>query len=196
MALENSPVKRKIAEKEIGLTESSVGSSPFAQRTGLAVGVATGTLVGAAVGKAVKHTNGSAVTGAAIGAVAGGLLVSSLHRQRSETVPDLTHITGYLQQHLGYRTTAYLTGVDDAELVDRWIQGIASPEGLPAERLRSAFEATRHLVEAYDAQTARSWFLGMNPTFDDVAPAKILREGRDSQVLEDVVLAAQEFAEN
>jgi hypothetical protein len=179
-------VKRKIAAKGVGRSEVP----------GLAVSVAAGTLVGATVGKVVKRTNGSAMTGAAVGAVAGGLLGKRALSKRRQTASDLAQIADYVKQHLGFRTTAYLTGVDDAELVDRWVEGSVQPEPLPAERLRSAFEATRHLVEAYDAQTARSWFLGMNPTFDDVAPAQILREGRDSQAWEDVVLAAQEFAEN
>lgn len=180
-------MKKKIAERGVELSESS----------GLAASVAAGTLVGAAVGKAVgkvvKRTNGSTATGAAVGAVAGGLLrLRTLRKAPS----DLAQVAGYVQQHLGYRTTAYLTGVDDAETVNRWIEGSILPEQLAAQRLLSAFEATRHLVEAYDAQTARSWFLGMNPSFDDVAPAQVLREARDAQAWEDVVLAAQEFAEN
>jgi hypothetical protein len=178
-------VKRKVAEKDAGRSRVP----------GLAMSVAAGTLLGATVGKVVKRTNGSAVTGAAVGAVAGGFL-GKRALKRNQAALDLAQVAGYVRQHLGYRTTAYLTGVDDTELVGRWAEGLAQPEPLPAERLRSAFEATRHLVEAYDDQTARSWFLGMNSTFDDVAPAKILREGRDSQAWEDVVLAAQEFAEN
>jgi hypothetical protein len=178
----DNTVERKIAENKIEATERSVESSTLAPRKGLV---------------------GATLMGAAIGAVAGGLLRTALRSSRHERHAgildldlELTQIAGYVQKHLGYQTTAYLTGVDDDELVSRWIAGTALPDGLPAQRLRSAFKATRHLVEAYDAPTAESWFLGMNPTFDDVAPVEILREGRDSQALEDVVLAAQEFAEN
>ena len=174
-------MKRKIAEKGVR-----------SEGTGLAVSVAAGTLVGATVGKVVKRTNRSAVTGAAVGAVAGGVAF----RIRRRPTKDLAQIAGYVKQHLGYRTTAYLTGVDDAELVHCWTEGTALPEELPAQRLRSAFEATRHLVEAYDAQTARSWFMGMNPGFDDEAPARVLRHGRNPGAWEEVVLAAREFAEN
>src|SRR6185436_15258901 len=121
---------------------------------------------------------------------AGFLLGNALSTGQREAQPELPQMVGYLQQHLGYRTTAYLSGTDDAELVSRWIKGDTLPDELSTQRLRSAYEATRCLVKAYDAQTARGWFLGMNPHFDDTAPARVLRESRSSQPLEDVILAA------
>ncbi|MEA2560079.1 MAG: hypothetical protein QOH06_1583 [Acidobacteriota bacterium] len=63
------------------------------------------------------------------------------------------------------------------------------------QRLRSAHEATRCLVHIYDAQTARSWFMGMNPDFNDEAPARVLRYSQNPDTWEDVILAARAFAE-
>jgi hypothetical protein len=102
-------------------------------------------------------------------------------------------LVAYLKMNLGLRTTAYLSGVDDVGLVGRWGQGDVLPDELPMQRLRSAYRATRCLVEAYDAQTARSWFMGMNPGFDDEAPARVLRHGRSPGAWEEIVLAAREF---
>ncbi len=100
----------------------------------------------------------------------------------------------YLRSHLGAPTTAYLSGADDAVVVDRWIEG-ESPDDVRWRRLQHAYEATRCLVEAYDDTTARSWFLGMNPGLSEESPARLLRNSRDSRILQDVVLAAREFAE-
>ena len=155
----------------------------------VAAGMAAGGIVGAVLGKAVGRTNGSAVAGAAIGAVAGGALL------RPNPAFEVPELVTYLQMNLGPRTTAYLSGVDDVGLVGRWGQGDVLPDDLPMQRLRSAYLATRCLVEAYDAQTARTWFMGMNPGFDDEAPARVLRDGRSPETWEDVVLAAREFAE-
>jgi len=150
--------------------------------------VAAGMAVGAVLGKAVGRTNGSAVAGAALGAVAGALL-------RPRTAPEVPELVTYLQTNLGPRTTAYLSGVDDVGLVDLWGKGEALPDELAMQRLCSAYEATRSLVQAYDAQTARSWFMGMNPGFDEEAPASVLRNSEVSRTWGDVVLAAREFAE-
>ncbi len=169
-------MKRKVAERK---ADGAV-----------AAGMAAGGIVGAVLGKAVGRTNGSAVAGAAIGVVAGGALL------RPSPAFEVPEVVAYLQMNLGPRTTAYLSGVDDVGLVGRWGQGDILPDELPMQRLRSAYLATRCLVEAYDAQTARTWFMGMNQGFDDEAPARVLRHGRSPGTWEDVVLAAREFAES
>lgn len=84
---------------------------------------------------------------------------------------------------------------DDLALVSRWANGTARPEEMTGKRLWFAYRATRSLVEAYDAKTARSWFLGMNPAFEDQAPARVLRNSHAPEIWGEVVLAAREFAE-
>lgn len=121
-------------------------------------------------------------------------VLSKLRRRPGDSV-EVPELVSYLQKTLGFRTTAYLSGLDDVGLVHLWGEGRAFPEELAMRRLVSAYEATLCLVNAYDAQTARSWFLGMNPGFDDEAPARVLRRAEGSKVCEDVVLAAIEFAE-
>lgn len=119
-----------------------------------------------------------------------GVATAAVARTRSQKA-----VVKYLQAQLGSGMTAYLSGVDDAQIVDRWVQGEARPDRLHWRRLRSAYDATRVLVEAYDDQTARSWFVGMNPTLADESPARVLRNSRTPRIWGDVVLAAREFAE-
>lgn len=172
-------MKRKIAHKEV-VHSGPDSVVPFA---------VAGGLLGAAVGKVVGRTNGSAMTGAALGAIAAGALA------RSGSSLNLPHAVDYLQTHLGPQATAYLSGVDDEVVVGSWARGTAEPEEITGRRLWSAYEATRSLVEAYDASTARSWFLGMNPTFEDASPARVLRSSHTPEIWQEVVLAAREFAE-
>jgi hypothetical protein len=141
------------------------------------------------MGKAVGRTNGSAMKWATIGAVTGGALAWQ------SPSADMTQVVDYLQKNLGARTTAYLSGVDEVTVVEGWSHGTAPLEEATRNRLWSAYHATQCLVDAYDATTARTWFLGMNPIFNDESPARVLRNSRDSQVWGDVVLAAREFAE-
>jgi hypothetical protein len=120
----------------------------------------------------------------------GTVATAAVARSRSQKA-----VVKYLQAQLGSGMTAYLSGLDDAQIVDRWVQGEARPDKLHWRRLRSAYDATRVLVEAYDDQTARSWFVGMNPTLADESPARVLRNSKTPRILGDVVLAAREFAE-
>ncbi len=101
----------------------------------------------------------------------------------------------YLQATLGTRVTAFVSGSDDLKTVGCWIQGETKPDRLSWKRLQSAYEATRCLVDSYDDQTAQTWFLGMNPTFADQAPARVLRTSENPQTWSEIVLAAREFAE-
>lgn len=127
-----------------------------------------------------------------VGSVAGGAAMAVAYEKAMATRIHKT--VKYLKIHLGAPTTAYLSGADDAFVVDRWLEG-ERPDEIRWRRLRHAYKATRCLVEAYDDTTARSWFLGMNPSLREESPARLLRNSRDSRILRDVVLAAREFAE-
>lgn len=159
-------MKRKFAQKEAGEVRVS---STGSRGAALKLKVAT-----AALGMGVATT---------------AIVRSSVSRTQRTVVK-------YLQAQLGSRTTAYLSGADDTQIVERWVQGEVRPDRLHWKRLRSAYDAARVLVEAYDGQTAQSWFVGMNPAFDDESPARVLRNSRTPRVWGDVVLAAREFAES
>lgn len=107
---------------------------------------------------------------------------------------DIDEIAGYLQAELGQRLAAYLSGVSDPKMVGRWVAGRVEPRDAAQMRLRDAFQATRLLIEAYGAKTAKAWWVGSNTRLDDEAPAMIVRYASTPDELRFVVPAARAFA--
>jgi hypothetical protein len=103
-------------------------------------------------------------------------------------------VAAYLQEQLGQKLTAYLAGVNDPKMVGRWASGKAQPRDEREMRLRDAFKATRMLVEAFGAPTAKAWWVGSNTRLDDRAPAAVVRHADDPEQLRFVVPAARAFA--
>jgi hypothetical protein len=103
-------------------------------------------------------------------------------------------VASYLQEQLGQKLTAYLSGVTDPKMVGRWAASKAQPRDEREMRLRDAFKATKMLVAAFGAQTAKAWWVGSNTRLDDRAPAAIVRGATDPDMLRFVVPAARAFA--
>ena len=61
-------------------------------------------------------------------------------------------------------------------------------------RLRMAYRIAALLRGKDSAAVVQAWFQGMNPRLDDVAPARLLREGDLEQVGPSVLAAARAFA--
>lgn len=133
-----------------------------------------------------------ALVGVALGAVVGTALAGRSMFQRV----SVARMAGYLQRHLGQGVTAYLSGVKDAGTIGQWASGESRPVAPSDARLRFAYQAARRLVDAYDDETAQSWFVGMNPELDDEAPASVLRHGDGLEAWSSVVSAAREFVES
>lgn len=107
---------------------------------------------------------------------------------------DIAEVSGYLQAQLGQKLTAYLAGVTDPKMVGRWAVGRSHPRADRDMRLREAYKATRMLVDAYDATTAKAWWVGTNTRLDDHAPAAVLRNAGDPAAIRFVAPAARAFA--
>jgi hypothetical protein len=104
-------------------------------------------------------------------------------------------IVKYLQQHLGQKMTAYISGVNDPKMVAHWIAGHNTPRDGPQMRLREGYQAARLLVSAFGEETAKAWLFGSNTKLDDQAPAYVLRNARSWEDLRLIVPAARAFAE-
>lgn len=78
-------------------------------------------------------------------------------------------------------------------MVGRWARG-TEPRDAPAMRLRTAFQATRMLAEAYGHRSAKAWFVGSNTRLDDEAPAWVLRCAQTPEDLRRLVPIARAFA--
>ncbi|HEV7508423.1 MAG TPA: hypothetical protein VGS07_26310 [Thermoanaerobaculia bacterium] len=115
--------------------------------------------------------------------------------ERQAVTSDISQVASYLQQHLGQKVTAYLSGINDSKLVGQWAAGRVQPRPAPTHRLRTAYQAARYLVDAYDNETAQAWFFGTNSKLGGRAPAFALREGEDPGVWSSVVSVAKAFVE-
>jgi len=127
--------------------------------------------------------------------IAGGVRMILGKQKTVEPDPEeLPDVLFFLREHLGSDFAAYLSGADSPSLFASWVEGNAQPQAEHEQRLRPAYEAARSIVRAYDDETARQWFGGMNPTLEDTAPAYVLRHGSPEQ-WDSVVSAAMEFVE-
>jgi hypothetical protein len=116
-------------------------------------------------------------------------------RAHQETVRAATQdIAAALQGLFGQRIVAFMTGVEDPKAVGRWARGERIPRNDAEQRLRAAYQVTQLLTLADSAETARAWFIGMNPHFADRAPFAIL--GEDPAQAARVLAAAKAFIVN
>src|SRR3954451_8024072 len=116
------------------------------------------------------------------------------HVSEEATRLGIDAVAAYLQQQLGQKLTAYVAGVGDPKMVGRWAAGKAQPRDEREMRLRDAFKATRMLVEAFGAQTAKAWWVGSNTRLDDRAPAGGVRAAAGPGAMRWVGPAARAFA--
>lgn len=108
----------------------------------------------------------------------------------------IAEIAGYLQEHLGQRPTAYLSGLENVKSVGKWAAGKVTPRAPASLRLRHAYHAARLLIEAFGDETAKAWLFGINRELDDEAPAVVLRYATEPEDVTPVVRAARSFAES
>ena len=116
-------------------------------------------------------------------------------KPRQEKVLTLSEVAGYLQEHLGQKLTAFLSGVSDPKTVGRWASGKLNPAFTREVRLRSAYDAARVIVDEVGDETARAWFLGTSPFLDYMAPAVVLHDSNTPGECRHVVPAAISFVE-
>ena len=103
------------------------------------------------------------------------------------TTPELTQ---HLIDHLGPTLVAVLAGVRDRTLPPQWTHTDGpTPDPETETRLRAAHDTWTLLNNAEGDDTARAWFIGMNPILNDQAPVLALRDGNTAAVL----AAAQAF---
>lgn len=114
--------------------------------------------------------------------------------ERESTVTKLPKIAHFLQDNIGQKLTAYVTGLNDPKAVGAWIRDETAPRPPADMRLRYAYQVVRMLTEVYDAATARAWLLGSNTRLNDEAPAYLLRTAEKVDDLRQLVPTARSFA--
>jgi hypothetical protein len=103
----------------------------------------------------------------------------------------LTSVVSSLMEQLGDALTGVIADVSDAAEVHAWAEGSRVPDALTERRLRDAFLVTQIMLQAESPETVRAWFVGMNPTLGDEAPALVIAEDPKA-----VVEAAYTFLAN
>lgn len=138
-----------------------------------------------------RHAKSSAPVGRAPG--------RSRNRDRRIPVqadaPSLPDVARYLQDHLGQKLTAFLSGVSDPKTVGRWAAGKVQPPFAKEVRLRSAYDATRLICDRIGDESARAWFLGTSSFLAYTAPAVVLHGAETPEECRHIVPAALSFLE-
>ncbi|QGG39893.1 hypothetical protein [Aeromicrobium yanjiei] len=109
------------------------------------------------------------------------------------TPPELVE---RLRDLLGAKLVAYLGSVQETRAVRQWADAAdrRTPSTEVLNRLRMAYRIAALLRGKDSAAVVQAWFQGMNPRLDDLAPARLLREGDLEQVGAAILAAARAFA--
>ena len=115
-------------------------------------------------------------------------VVNQAHRDATST--PIQQVADELQHLLSRRMTAIIANVKDGKTVTRWASGETTSIRLESEqRLRTAYEIMRLLLQYDSPQTVRAWFVGLNPQLGDESPIEVINEGR----LKEALAAARAF---
>ena len=88
-------------------------------------------------------------------------------------------IVAELAEILGKKLTAYIGGVKDTRVVERWMQGGVEPYRDADRRIRLAYQIAKTLSEHDSARVVQAWFTGLNPELQDRTPIRLLKEEGD-----------------
>lgn len=113
---------------------------------------------------------------------------------REAATTPIPEIVAFLQENLGQKFTAYMSGLNDPKEVGAWIKGKVTPRSPANMRLRYAYRVVRMILEAYSGDTAKAWLFGTNTRLKDEAPAYLLRHAQTVEDVRDIVPAARAFA--
>ncbi|RJT91782.1 hypothetical protein D6T64_01270 [Cryobacterium melibiosiphilum] len=106
---------------------------------------------------------------------------------------DIAELVGQLRELLGAQLVAYLGSVSETRAVRQWAEGTRKPPAEAIRRMRLAYQVAGMLTERDHPRVVQAWFQGMNPQLEDIAPARLIREGNPDEVGPRVLAAARAF---
>ena len=115
----------------------------------------------------------------------------NLEKQSKEK--NIQEIVKELAEILGERMTVFVSGRNNVNALKFWLSGKGNPEPAEELRLRYAYRGAKALSNEYDSATAVSFFMGMNRSLNEEAPASFLRDHEKEKDLEEVWLAVKGF---
>ena len=106
---------------------------------------------------------------------------------------SFSEIVAELVQILGKKLTAYIGGVKDTRVIERWMQGGTEPYRDAEARIRLAYQIAKTLSEHDSARVVQAWFTGLNPELQDRAPIRLLKEEEVAKVGPELLNAMRAF---
>jgi len=99
-----------------------------------------------------------------------------LAAHRRAVQASFPEIVAEVVEILGKKLTAYIGGVKDTRVVERWMHGGVAPYRDADQRVRLAYQIAKTLNEHDSPRVVQAWFTGLNPELQDRAPLRLLRE--------------------
>lgn len=106
---------------------------------------------------------------------------TAAHAQAVRT--EVPAMAAFLQELLGQRAIALVTGQRDPKAVGQWANGAHAPRAEAERRLRVTYQIATLLLVQEAPATVRAWFAGMNPVLGDRPPLLVLADGETAAVL-------------
>src|SRR5680860_314303 len=91
-------------------------------------------------------------------------LLRAAHQRAIQAKP--AEMAAFFQELLGQKWAAYISGVADPKAVGKWARGERIPRSESLRKLRGAYHIAILISTFDDFDTARAWFIGMNPVLD------------------------------
>jgi len=116
-----------------------------------------------------------------------------LAAHRRSVQATLAEIVEELTEILGKKLTAYIAGVKDTRVVDRWIRGDVEPYRGAGSRIRLAYHIAKTLSEHDSPRVVQAWLIGLNPELQDRTPIRLLKQGDLDKVGPELLNAMRAF---
>jgi hypothetical protein len=116
-----------------------------------------------------------------------------LAAHRRAVQASFSEIVTEVAEILGKKLTAYIGGVKDTRVIDRWMQGGVEPYRDAEPRVRLAYQIAKTLSEHDSPRVVQAWFTGLNPELQDRTPIRLLREGDVEKVGPELLNAMRAF---
>jgi hypothetical protein len=123
----------------------------------------------------------------------GTLARPDLAAHRRAVQAPFAEIVRELAEILGKKLTAYVAGVKDTRVIDRWITGAVEPYKDAGGRIRLAYQIAKTLSEHDSHRVVQAWFMGLNPELQDRTPLRLLKEEDIEKVGPELLNAMRAF---
>ena len=116
-----------------------------------------------------------------------------LAAHRRAVQASFSEIVAELVEMLGKKLTAYIGGVKDTRVIERWMQGGVEPYRDADQRIKLAYQIAKTLSEHDSPRVVQAWFAGLNPELRDRTPIRLLREEEVEKVGPELLNAMRAF---